>query len=183
MAASLQDSHPPQRQDEDEDSEDQFQAELQRAIEASKAASQPPSQPEPVPVAAQPAATVFLSERAQLEKARLERQKRLRGDIDEEVKEDVRPAKRQQLSSSRGTRFNNASNSPIAGPSKAASSGEEIFWDGEVRQTGNIYADAKKDTKPNFRLTDIIGDVSIVVSLSFIRLSLCLHRPPPYLSL
>jgi tyrosyl-DNA phosphodiesterase-1 len=80
--------------------------------------------------------------------------------MDEEIKEDVRPSKRQHLPSSSTTRFNNASNSPIAGPSKTASSREDIFWDGEIRQTGNIYADPKKDSKPNFRLTDIIGDVS-----------------------
>lgn len=171
MAASLQTSQPPQHNDTDSDSDDQFEADLQRAIEASKVASQSTSSPGPIQPTTQPQST-FISERAQLEKARLERQKRLRGDVEEEEPdsddaEDVRPAKRQHISSSSGSRFNNASsNSPTTSTSHRASgpssSGDGFFWDGEIRQTGNIYADPKKDSKPTFRLTDIIGDVSYV---------------------
>lgn len=134
--------------DDDNDEEARFQAELQRAIAASKqeanhvprTAPQPPIK-EPAAPTASSSATSFLSERAQLERERRERQKRLRPDIysgggqdadhsDEEVQEVQQPnAKRQRISSSSvGARRANAppstlsstATSPTAASSRAA---------------------------------------------------------------
>ncbi|KAH9851198.1 phospholipase D/nuclease [Lenzites betulinus] len=120
--------------DDDNDDEARFQAELQRAIDASKqevnhvprTAPQPPIK-EPAAPTASSSATSFLSERAQLERERRERQKRLRPDIysgggqdadhsDEEVQEVQQPnAKRQRISSSSvGARRANAPPSTLS---------------------------------------------------------------------
>lgn len=42
--------------------------------------------------------------------------------------------------------------------SKKVDSGP-FFWDGELRQTANAHADRYKDTRPVFRLHDILGEV------------------------
>ncbi|KAH9911780.1 phospholipase D/nuclease [Epithele typhae] len=39
----------------------------------------------------------------------------------------------------------------------ASSSGQRRFWDGELRQTGNMHVDPRKDTRSDFRLSDIIS--------------------------
>ena len=144
-----------QHEDDHQNEEQQFQAELQRAMEASR----PVDQPTPAQSSTQ---SSFLSERAQLEKARLERQKRLRGEVGDDAGEDAPPLKRQQPSSSSRVRLDKVSlGSATLNPHSApAASPDEVFWDGEIRQTGNMYADPKKNNKPNFHLTYIIGDVS-----------------------
>ena len=47
-----------------------------------------------------------------------------------------------------------------AGAGPSAQTG--LFWDGELRQTGNQLVDPHKSTQPDFRLTDIISPVSQV---------------------
>ncbi|OSD00730.1 phospholipase D/nuclease [Trametes coccinea BRFM310] len=175
--------------------EARFEAELQAAIEESKKAleAQAPAAPSkqaaetapgPVPFAA----TSFLSQRAQDERARLERLKRRRPDLepttrpaqedsDDEIVEIEPPsAKRQHISSSsrgvarRANAYASASSSnPIPGPSTASNSGlrranaspsndgSGFFWDGELRQTANAHVEPRKDTRPLFRLTNILA--------------------------
>jgi tyrosyl-DNA phosphodiesterase-1 len=101
----------------------------------------------------------FLSERAKMEKERLERQKRLRPetiteserqfDTSEDEENPEPPAKRHHHSTSNSSQIN------PPGPSK-----EPLFWDGELRQTATIRAEPRKDGLPTFRLTDILGKVS-----------------------
>ncbi|KDQ55780.1 hypothetical protein JAAARDRAFT_159157 [Jaapia argillacea MUCL 33604] len=181
LALSMQDSQPkfqlPVAPQEDDD-EAQFMADLQRAIEASKAEVSKIQQPErPIPIQSDPPSrsqthTPFLSDRAQLERERLERQKRLRGEMIDEEKDEIEveelpPAKRHHPSSSnRPARANGGASSSstisrsITGTSTPATTGEQLFWDGELRQTANKHADLKQDIPPTFRLTEVIGNKS-----------------------
>ncbi|KAH9929332.1 tyrosyl-DNA phosphodiesterase-domain-containing protein [Fomitopsis serialis] len=168
------------------DEDRKFQSELQQAIEASKkeearrAASQAPIQPAVTPdlTVSAPSATGFLSERAQLERERLARQKRLRSDLDAEgssgVDSDAHRSKRQHLSSSSGeTRradvyasssaaYNRPSASTSAQRQSASttatsSSSQQWYWDGEMRQIANMHVDPARNTRPTFRLSDILA--------------------------
>ncbi|KIP12180.1 hypothetical protein PHLGIDRAFT_124343 [Phlebiopsis gigantea 11061_1 CR5-6] len=176
----------------------QFEADLRRAMEESKAeaarsastathasASSTPAgsgvQESSPPPPTRPGGG-FPFDRAQMERERLARQKRLRPDIaqdtpsaaaeadgeddDDDDADDTRSAKRQRVSSSSvPARANIVSSStrtstPVAGMSKAASgsnTGEGLYFDGELRQTANKHVDPAKDTKPVFRLTDILS--------------------------
>lgn len=138
----------------------------------------------------------FLSERAQLEKERLARQKRLRGDTVDRISsqgptpststtdsesddDDLRkPAvKRQHLAPSRQGKTLQQSKSkgstgvidevpkPGASPNSSANQ-PQLFWKGEIRQTANMHVDPKKDARPTFRLSDIIGEVRLDIFLS-----------------
>ncbi|CCM05286.1 uncharacterized protein FIBRA_07498 [Fibroporia radiculosa] len=189
-------------EDEQDDDEKQFQADLQRAIQASKqeeGTSLSPARPAERQASAPTAATPFLSERAQLEKERLARQKRLRPDVDHDAQagseedSDVRDAKRQRLSSSSSARSyranpgssSSAKSGPIASGSHswartqaissqsgaASSSKEQLFWEGELRQTGNAHVDPRKDTLPTFRLTDILAprdDIAFAIVSAYV---------------
>ena len=180
---------------EDTTAEGLFQADLQRALQESQSQSTLPHHP---PQTAAPNTTAkpggFLSERAQLERERLARQKRLRGDADDrnssrgptpstststadsesDDDESGRPAaKRQHLATPRQSRILQQSGSKrsanvINGSSKPGTSTNQppMFWRGEIRQTANMHVDPKKDTNPTFRLSEIIGEV----------------RPAPFLS-
>ncbi|KAH9941389.1 phospholipase D/nuclease [Amylocystis lapponica] len=77
----------------------------------------------------------FLSERAKMEKERLARQKRLRPDLDTEP--DGR----------RTDQANPAAYSSVASTSTASA----------LRQTANMHADPARDSRPTFRLTDILA--------------------------
>ncbi|EJF61409.1 phospholipase D/nuclease [Dichomitus squalens LYAD-421 SS1] len=171
--------------------EARFKADMLRAIkeseqlEAAKAASlsnvQGPAPSAPTPAAQ--AGPSFLSERAQMEKERLERLKRRRPDLhqqantvviddDSDNEEQNRGAKRQHISSSSssGTRRANtyastsSSTAATASSSRSASrpaaaatrQGQEIFWDGELRQTANKYVIPAQDNRPLFRLSEIL---------------------------
>jgi tyrosyl-DNA phosphodiesterase 1 len=188
IALSLQDAAPKHAvidlDTDDEDDEDaNFQAQLNRAIMASKAEtsrrSHQPAGKDVAPSDSQPTmpgASVFLSERAQLEKERRERQKRLRpeaaldgndhgDDSDEDVAVREPPAKRQHLSSSSGVRTNNASTRPASSSSTPSTSAnvptiDRVFWDGEFRQTATKHAEPRKDGRPTFRITEVLGQVS-----------------------
>jgi len=139
------------------------------------------SMPQPQPQSN--AALSFLSERVQMEKERLERQKRLRpeahqnggngtDDDDEEPELREPPAKRQHLSSSSGRRFNDVQNYIVPSLSSAKASPpaqgiptiDQVFWDGELRQTANRHAEPRTDGRPTFRLTEILGKVRLTIS-------------------
>lgn len=189
IALSLADTKKPEVIDLDSDSEEEadeetrFQAELQRALEASKTEVSRTSHettktaPEPQPITP---ASVFLSERAQLEKERRERQKRLRPDAvqdddgddrDGGREDDEPPAKRQHISSSSGVRADKGKANPASSlyrpgssasgsaPAANVSTIEQSFWNGEFRQTATRYAEPRKDGRPTFRLTEILGKV------------------------
>jgi tyrosyl-DNA phosphodiesterase-1 len=156
--------------DDSDDEDAQFQADLQRAIDASKASHT--STPSANQVSS---SSSFLSERAQLEKERLQRQKRLRGegdggDDDDDTEEEAgRPTKRQHISSSPGASRSNghsvssaAPSSSQSGPTSNSSSTpttDQLFWEGELRQTANMHANPRRDGKPTWRLTEILGKV------------------------
>ncbi|CAL1698599.1 unnamed protein product [Somion occarium] len=187
--------------DEEDNNEDvQLQSDVQRAIEASKAQSASSSrtyspQDSISPTISPPAisapsmlvrsSNAFPFDRAQLERERLERQKRLRPDLveaqskpqldneDEETDENVnmngRSAKRQRLSHNSSTAYHSnvpsSSTRPTTGKApRATTSGTQskepadaYFWNGELRQTANKYVEPSKDTRPLFRLTDILA--------------------------
>ena len=169
--------------DDDEDIEEvRFQQELKHALEASKAeslltptnipqatSSQPPSQS---------VISSFLSERAQLEKERRERQKRLRPQAssssisisDDDLEEPS--AKRHQVSRS-NTSFkqSNISHDSSSKTTHELSTIEQVFWNGELRQTATQYAEPRKDGQATFRLTDVLGKVKLFY------IYLILYRP------
>lgn len=120
-----------------------------------------------------PFISTFLSERAQLEKERRERQKRLRpqsGLQDSEGESEERPSKRHHFSSSVRTRtdslpgsrsFTASSDSPRQSPTPPVPQAdeEELFFDGELRQTASQHGEPRNDGCPTFRLTQILGKV------------------------
>lgn len=148
---------------------------------SSATSSRPTSTPPVQPSQAQPM-SMILSDRKKLEAERLARLKRLRPDIaqaqesrggasdedDEDVDERAgdRTAKRQRLLSALpSSHHTNAASSstrvnanPTASGSKTGQDG--FFWEGELRQTANRHVDRDKDTRPVFRLSEIIGPVS-----------------------
>jgi tyrosyl-DNA phosphodiesterase 1 len=127
-----------------------------------------------------PVISTFLSERVQLEKERRERQKRLRsqsGLHDSEGESEERPPKRHHLSSSVGTRTDrlprsrsstaassDSARQPPAAPAPRADE-EELFLDGELRQTAAQHGEPRRDGRPTFRLTQILGKVCIGLDL------------------
>lgn len=184
---SLQESNASQSRaisisDSEDENEDHFQSELQRAIESSKAetsrsttqsvhASEPPSQS----ARSTPAAN-FLSERAQMERERLERLKRVRGEDVDDGGRSLTTAKRQHTSSSEvhaDDRANTVASTPSYSVSSCSSTSsraantarsliptsEQLFWDGELRPTANRHSEPRQDGKPTFRLTEVLGSV------------------------
>lgn len=173
--------------------EARFQEELRRVMELSKVETGPSSASSsrqayipPTQAAASSASGTnsLLMDRRRMEEERLARQKRLRPGIvqssanvsDEEDEEDDgmldggRSAKRQRLSSTipSARRANATSSSNPTGVTNARASGsatsqEPLFWNGELRQTANAHVDPEKDTRPVFRLSDVIGLVSTSV--------------------
>lgn len=139
--------------------------------------------PAPSITASSSTSSTFLLDRAALEKERLERQKRLRGDVnapasssddEEESQEnaeaggDQRDAKRRKVDGPSAVKDQASAVPPQAGPStgsgshastsrSTAKSGPEVFLDGEVRPTWNRFA---HDGRKRFKIEDIIGDVS-----------------------
>ena len=178
---------------EDTATGEQFQIDLQKALQESQSHSTPQQHAPPVEAASTPSKpNNFLSERAQLEKERLARQKRLRGETDHPISpQGLTPststadsgsddddlgkpaAKRQHLVTPRrgGTlqqsrKSNNATNGPSnpGASSSTSTNWPQLFWKGEIRQTANMHVDPKKDGKPTFRLSDIIGEVRLAAS-------------------
>lgn len=187
--------------DEDEDTEEaRFQEELQEAIRASQNMSsqsstrmQEGAKPatsnrsvQSPKVSDQPSSTMstFLSERAQLEKERLERQKRLRPltapelTAEDESEDEEPPAKRHKVSSSNlsYTRSNISGVSSSSSSASAIPTAEQEFWQGEIRQTATQHAEPRKDGKPTFRLTDVLGKVwsNHLLTVAYYRMVLTL---------
>jgi hypothetical protein len=156
-----------------------FQDDLARAIAASKrdlspatsitSLSSDPSQiidleSAPPSTITTPSCSSFLMERAQLERERLTRLKRLRGDPHPQSTESS--SKRPTLSREMSSESAPASE---AGPSRrrgkeTVDEDVEVFWDGELRQTANAHVELGhngEDGRPVFRLSQIIGDVSL----------------------
>ncbi|KAL0952281.1 hypothetical protein HGRIS_006571 [Hohenbuehelia grisea] len=172
--------------DDQDDDEKRFQNELRQVLEASKAdssLSQPssrsessrasaarhsPSPPLPPPHAAP--ASGFLSQRAQMEKERLERQRRLRGDTmpnnvhqsDDDaagISDDEPAAKRKRLFASNAASSSRTFASPAIGSDHPDA--DQLFWSGELRQVANRHADPS-DNRPKFTLTDVLSPKSEV---------------------
>ncbi|KAF8991300.1 phospholipase D nuclease [Cyathus striatus] len=155
-----------------DDAEEKFQEELKRAMEASKAESstQPsrPPAPESPRTPAEPQAPIP-TERAQMEKERMERQKKLRKQAGLNV-EDKRsataessdseteepPAKRQRVSTYSRARADargaNSAKTPTQMPTI-----DQVFLEGEFRQTATQHAEPRRDGKATFRLTEVLG--------------------------
>jgi tyrosyl-DNA phosphodiesterase-1 len=115
----------------------------------------------------------FLSERAQLEKERRERQKRLRPQAssssvvspdDDDLEEP--PAKRHQVSCSNSS-FKRSNIPPDSSSKKSRElpTIEQVFWDGELRQTATQNAEPRKDGQATIRLTDVLGKVKFFLYL------------------
>jgi len=159
----------------EDDDDESFQQDLNTALEASRLSFTGQQQQQlALQSDASNASTTqssFLSERAKLERERLERQKRLRPDTlirretvgNSEEDEDQPPSKKHHgfLSSSVA--------GPSAGPSASSTSvqsststttTDRFFWDGELRQTAVIHGEPRKDGLPTFRLTEILGKVN-----------------------
>ncbi len=124
-----------------------------------------------------------------MEKERLERLKRRRPDLHQQVntivldddsdeEEQARGAKRQHIASSSSvarranTRTSTSSSSATtatssrsasrpAVPTARSNQSQEIFWDGELRQTANRHVIPAKDKRPLFRLSEILSPVSL----------------------
>lgn len=125
-----------------------------------------------------------------MEKERLERLKRRRPDLHQQVntvvldddsdneEEYARGAKRQHISSSSSvarranthastssssatTATSSRSASRPANSAAGSSHAPEIFWDGELRQTANRHVIPAKDKRPLFRLSEILSPVSL----------------------
>jgi tyrosyl-DNA phosphodiesterase 1 len=146
---------------------------LQRALEASKADGSTSIGRGDSSKSAQPraqdtesATSAFLSERALMEKERLERQKRLRPDTSFEEKEKEESSKRLHLSEARTNGKAKASTSASGSFGSSSSSDiptiDQVFWEGEVRQVANRHAEPRKDGRPTFRLTEILGKVCLL---------------------
>lgn len=170
-----------------DDEERQFQKDLQRAIEASKVESQELHAVVPTPKTqttqnggtptSSSGLTTFLSERAQLEKERLARLKRCRGESDDHEnaggQSQQPPVKRLHLSSleptdrrvkqlqSTPSTSSYSSSSSIHGKldSKAPLVINQLFWDGELRPTANKHSQPREDGKATFRLSEVLGPV------------------------
>ncbi|KAI0686935.1 tyrosyl-DNA phosphodiesterase-domain-containing protein [Cytidiella melzeri] len=154
---------------DDEDEDPEYQEQLRRALAESQAASQrtPAAAAQsdrssaPVQSTSQKPPSAFLSTRAELERERLARQKRQHDDIDLDT-ENARETKRQRVSSSVTSIRTNASSSSSANtriqPTIASHNDiDKFFYDGELRQTANRYVDPAKDTRPVFRLSEILA--------------------------
>ncbi|KAK7688570.1 hypothetical protein QCA50_008108 [Cerrena zonata] len=167
------------------DEDDTFKAEIRRAIEASKAPSAVVKTEEPkntvktesgiptTPLAniTPVAQSTFPFDRAQLERDRLARLKRLRPDLaeaqsssgtkneDSDNEDDrERDSKRQRVSnSSSAIRRSDLSSSTASSSTSQSPNTENIFWSGELRQTANKHVDKLKDIRPIFTLTDTLA--------------------------
>ncbi|KZT08989.1 phospholipase D/nuclease [Laetiporus sulphureus 93-53] len=165
-----------------EDEEARFQAELQRAIEASKrdaTSSVSSGFATPADNAPSRASTnsSFISERAQLERERLARQKRLRPNLDtdarESISEDESDDDEHRNKSGASTSGGSIAQAATASTrtSFSSASGEQLFWDGELRQTANMLVDPEKDARPTFRLSEILAprdDIAFAIVSSFV---------------
>jgi hypothetical protein len=107
----------------------------------------------------------FLRERAQLERERLERQKRLR--VQGKIPLEEPPAKRQRSTSAEEKQDVKGKKPEVVFSGFASlpkTTNASRFWTGEIRQSANYHVDPKSETRPNFRLSDILGAVSFLIA-------------------
>ena len=147
-------------------SDDDDERDTKRAIHSDATAESTPKPDNPV-------ISSFLSERAQLEKERRERQKRLRGIQDGEDQpfaKRLHPSSPLRQNDTRSSTLSSLASSSSSGTLHSHSpthtntntntkNGEQHFFDGELRQTATEFADPRKDGQPTFRLTEILGNV------------------------
>ncbi|KAN0079823.1 Tyrosyl-DNA phosphodiesterase domain containing protein [Tylopilus felleus] len=184
-----------------DEQEQQFQIDLQRAIEASKvefqeqqaAIQMQKAQATEGDTSTSMGSRTFLSERAQLEKERLARLKRYRGESDDH--EDIGdrsqqpPVKRPHLSFVEpiDRRVNQPHPTRSASSTTTSSSTRgnldskttgihavpvinQLFWDGELRPTANKHSQPREDGKATFRLSEVLGpktDISFAIISSY----------------
>ena len=157
------------------DDDDEQDNKLECAIQASKHEAAQSLVAEQSSKSDNPVISTFLSERAQLEKARRERQKRLRTQSSE-GEYGEQPSKRHHFSSSVTTRTDSlpgsrSSTAPSDSPRQSPvppiphPDEEEQFFDGELRQTATQHGEPRHDGRPTFRLTQILGKVWISLDL------------------
>ncbi|KZS89546.1 phospholipase D/nuclease [Sistotremastrum niveocremeum HHB9708] len=152
-------------------SDREFEESLRKAVEESKLESSQPSPPrrdtsspdivEGAPPPAEikntdPSTSSFLSERAQLERERLARQKRHLS-TSQSFQESEPPLKKSNKRESSPPPKRALPYNATASTSQNSNQGPEMFWDGAIRQTANIDAEKDKDHKPVFRLSDILA--------------------------
>ncbi|KAI6134297.1 tyrosyl-DNA phosphodiesterase-domain-containing protein [Pisolithus croceorrhizus] len=122
----------------------------------------------------------FLTERAQLERERLDRLKRQRGEENQDEMSSS-STKRQNLSTLRShtdertptpstssassskasSSVNNQKATAVAKPAVSTNPVvDQLFWDGELRPTANLHSMPRQDGKPTFRLTEVLGPKS-----------------------
>lgn len=174
------------RGDTSDDEDQKFQRDLRRVIETSKVESQERHTINPTPSAQATQAgmptssgsTKFLSERAHLEKERLARLKRYRGESDDHGGQTQQPpVKRPHLLSGPTDRrvtqlrstpsiSSSSSSSSIHGRSDSKTTEmqtvpviDQLFWDGELRPTANRHSQPREDGKATFRLSEVLGPV------------------------
>ncbi len=170
---------------DDEEVQSQYDRDMLAAIEASKAEASAnvniglsvnstesttptltPAPTTPLPTTT-PLLSSFMSERAALEEARLQRQKRRQDQMNEN--KDSAPRKKQRVSPSLSEDSETvqvSTSTAFSSSSKLASkSSEPLFWQGIIRQIANAHVDPRKDTKPTFRLSEIITSVRVALCL------------------
>ena len=112
-------------------------------------------------------ASDFLRERRIMEQQRLARMNKAQAQTqlkaqkrsysaslsEDESDEDPRPLKRKP------SKLPVPSSSSTTTAANGTQDDGEVFWNGELRQTANRYTE-RTDTKPTFRISEIIGDVS-----------------------
>ncbi|KAG8995143.1 hypothetical protein FRB94_009383 [Tulasnella sp. JGI-2019a] len=162
--------------DEDADDERRYEKELAMALAMSLAEpdttiSTPDivETPPPDPSEAGPASQ-FLAERKKLEEERLAR-KRARpgyvGEISLPESDSAPAAKRRNI----GSVASGSGSSQEKPGSLLSDSSSSLFWQGEIRQTANRHAVPGKDTKPIFRLSELLGtnlqNIKLIVLSSF----------------
>ncbi|THU84141.1 phospholipase D/nuclease [Dendrothele bispora CBS 962.96] len=177
--------------------DDEFDEQLRMAVEASKKDSTPTVAPPAPTIAKKPEATPershidttpatasFLSERAKLEKERLERQRQFRkargldendderkrkkseeddGEEEWEDEEDDKKMKEPDAKSSTSSRSATSARPAVNGNRVE---NEGLFWNGELRPTAVQGAEPREDKRPTIRLTQILGektDISFVI--------------------
>lgn len=131
----------------------------------------PPAATSQTALASSTPVSAFLADRAKMERERLARQKRLRPQVQQpeetesEEEEDGPPPAKKVKAEDGGSRTAPSYTSTQKQP--ATSSSEPLFWEGEIRQTANRHVLPSKDTKPVWRLSEILGQR--VRSLSLCR--------------
>lgn len=103
-----------------------------------------------------------MSERAKLERARLERQKRLRPEMATEMEGQSDTCEDDEDSGPPAKKHHANPSQVISSPPALLK--EPRFWDGELRQTATICAEPRKDGLPTFRLTEILGKVIVLAT-------------------